>query len=173
MKKVSFHYQRYWLRILSLVPLLIILIEIHVLLEPYIKSNFLYYLLGVPIIIIGIGLMFMLYDRLNILVSEGTISCDNGIYTLKLNKKTKQFSSVKEVYAFRAGWYFFSRNFTLMIKHDKGKFQLYSAPLKKDEETGDLINVLNFIVENEPDLKPVEDEDEVWDYWYSKGDKKS
>jgi len=152
--KISFHYQRYWARMLSLIPLMILLIEIHVSLEPLIQSNILFYLTGVPIIIIGIGLMLNLYDKGKVLIYSGTLTYENNTYTLDLKGKKKTFHTVNEIIGWTAGWYVFSRNYCLQLETDAGRIKLFSAPAEKgqDPAEADLTSLITFLVQNDPDL---------------------
>jgi len=171
MTEISFHYQKYWTRYLIMTPLLVALIAFHTALDPYIKSDILFYLIGVPIVLIGIGCALYLFDRHNVLVYEGRLRFDQGVYHLDLKRKSKSFRTVDEMFGWTAGWYGFSRCFCVQMKTDVGKIKLISAPLKKGQEfqDSDMVKLIEFIVKNTPDLENKNDEEEsIWEYWYAK-----
>jgi|GEM_PF-1384938 len=171
MNEVTFHYQRYWTRFLLLTPLLIALIAFHtVFLDKYIESEMMFYLIGFPIILIGIGGALYLFDRYNICVYEGKLRFDNGVYCLNLKRRSKTFRTVEELFGWKAGWYAFSNLLCVQLKTDAGKVKLNSAPLKKGEKytDSDMVKVIEFIVRNSSELTDKNAEEEsIWEYWYA------
>jgi len=155
-------------------PLLIVLIGFHIALEPYIKSDILFYLTGAPIVLIGIGGALRLFDRSHLLVYEGKLRFDQGMFDLELKRKRKSFRAVEEMVGWTAGWYGFTKCFCLQLKTDAGKIKLISAPLKKGEKFSESepAKLIALIAQHAPDLKNrSEEEESIWEYWYVRSDK--
>jgi len=168
---ISFQYQKYWLRWAMFIPYGILLIVLHGLLSRRFEVDAVYYGVGIVIMLIGIGVVFNLTEKMSFIVHMGTAESVDGKIILTMGRRTWEISKVTELFACdkRIGG---SRFSLLLIKTDAGSIKIYSAPLKSGEEfeNSDLMDVFLLIRSTFPDMEPVKDVfGKQTDYWYKKG----
>ena len=168
MKKREFEYQRYILRLVTIVPLLALMYAIYMVFNVGKDTGLIMMMLLVLLNIIVLVGYYKLTERVPFFKSTGYYYMDEGNVHINIGKKEYVLDDLKEVFSYQSSL-FGSMMYCMQIKNGKKKINIYSLPTKKEARFMECstYHLFKYIISNNKQLKNVKNKSGTFNSeWY-------